>query len=414
MRAVFACLVLAAPSTAQVPIAYVQTLIAQNSASFGYQGRSFAVDGRCQIIGNWGDGTFGQNSGAARIYERGATGWIETTTLTASDAATQSYFGLTVAMRGDTAAVGAYQDLGNGTGCGAAYVFRRVNGQWLELAKLVPSDGAVRDQFSFSLAVLDGVVIATAPYADASGEDSGAAYVFTEQPGGAWVETQKIVPTGCRPADRFGFEVAADGNTALIGAHWFDIGSAENAGAIFAYESNAAGQWVEVARLQSAQPRAGDWFGISVDIEADTAVIGARFDSELATHAGSAYVFERAGGQWQQRQKLFASDFDEIDFFGWSVDISGSSILVGAPLDDDQGFWSGSAYLFERNGQQWLETAKFIPPDGGQLDYFGVDVAIAGCELIVSAPEYDLPPFSDTGAVYVFNRCPQVLAPERR
>ncbi|MEZ6015356.1 MAG: FG-GAP repeat protein [Planctomycetota bacterium] len=401
-----ALLLCAASAHAQAPVTFEQSIYARETANFGYQGRSFVAEGDTLVVGNWGDGQFGQNSGAARVYERTASGWKERFKLIAEDASTQAYFGMTVAMSGDTIAVGAYKDNAGGRKCGAAYVFRLIDGAWKQLAKLTPNDGVQFDQFSFSLAVLDGVVIATAPYADANGEDSGAAYVFTEQPNGAWIQTQKLTPNDARPHDRFGLEAAAQGTTAMIGAHWSDVGAAADAGAMYVFDRNAAGSWQQSARLTSLDADPGDWFGISVAMDGDTAVIGARADSEAAYYAGAAYVFERAGGVWTQRQKLLAGDPDEIDFFGNSVDVRDGAILVGACLDDDLGYWSGSAYLFEPVGGRWSQTAKLVAPDGGMLDYFGVDVAITGCDLLVSAPEHEPQGFVDTGVVYSYNRCP--------
>ena len=265
--------------------------------------------------------------------------------VTAGDGATGDWFGYAVAIAGDTAIIGAYyDDNGNGSDAGAAYVFQRVDGAWTERQKLTATDGAADDQF--------------------------------------------------------GLSVAIDGDTAIIGAYLDDNGNGVNAGAAYLYQ-RVGGVWTELVKLTASDGASTDWFGVSVAIEGDRALVGANYDdNDRGSGAGAAYVFQRMGGTWPLLQKLAAADGAAGDRFGVSVTIDGDYAAVGAFQDDGPAIDSGSAYLFQRAGGGWNQIAKVVADDGAENDYFGRSVAIDGAILVVGADRKD----SFTGAAYVVER----------
>ncbi|MDP7032835.1 MAG: FG-GAP repeat protein, partial [Gemmatimonadota bacterium] len=172
----------------------------------------------------------------------------------------------------------------------------------------------------------------------------------------------KLLAADGAASDYFGFSVSISGDTAVIGAAWDDDnGSYSGSAYIFRFDGK---QWIQEAKLLAADGAADDHFGFSVSISGDTAVIGAYYDDDNGTASGSAYIFHFDGTQWIQEAKLLAADGDEGDWFGSSVSISGDTAVIGARSDDDNGSYSGSAYIFHFDGTQWIQEAKLLAADG--------------------------------------------------
>lgn len=159
-------------------------------------------------------------------------------------------------------------------------------------------------------------------------------------------QAQKLVASDGAVDDRFGISVSISGDTALIGA-FRDDDNGTDSGSAYVFNT-VAGSWIETAKLIADDGTNGDWFGQSVSLSADTAVVGAQFDIGNGSHSGSAYVFEKMGLAWVQTGKVFADDGASADKFGFSVSISGATMVIGVPDDDDNGAGSGSAYVFEK------------------------------------------------------------------
>ena len=342
---------------------------------------------------------------------------IDPSKLTAGDGLGGDLFGYSVAVDGNTAVIGAHHD---DTRNGSAYVFTKVSGVWSQAAKLTASDGAADDEFGYSVAV-DGDTIVVGAHqndADTNDNDEGAAYVFTK-PALGWGDwsnldtngkaglTTKLTAFGAAAGDEFGISVAVDGDTILVGAYQND----SNKGAAYIF-TRFRGVWgnapvsvnhrVETAKLVAADGAANDEFGISVALDGDTAVIGARQDD---TRNGSAYVFTKVSGVWSQKAKLIASDGAADDEFGISVAVDGDTIVVGARQDDDNGNQSGAAYVFIRVSGVWSHNTKLTASDGAANDELGISVAVDGDTIMVGAHQNDADTNNnDEGAAYVFIR----------
>jgi hypothetical protein len=167
--------------------------------------------------------------------------------------------------------------------------------------------------------------------------------------------------------------------------------------------------WGQVAKLTAYQAASGDYFGSSVSISGSTVVVGSSGDDDNGTNSGSAYIFGRDQGgvdAWGQVAKLTASDGASYDEFGRSASISGDTIVVGANGDDDHGSNSGSAYIFGRDQGgvgTWGHVAKLTASDGASYDYFGWSVSISGDTIVVGANGDDDNGLG-SGSAYIFGR----------
>jgi hypothetical protein len=393
----------------------VAKLTASDAAAFDNFGNTVAVSGDTVVVGANGDDDGGDASGSAYIFERnqgGADAWGQVAKLIASDAAADDQFGRSVAISVDTIAVGARWDDDNGSASGLAYIFERNQGGadvWGQVAKLIASDAAAGDEFGTAVAISGDTIVAGARWDDDAGNASGSAYTFVRS-GNAWEQIQKAAAADAATDDQFGWSVAISGDTAVVGAYLDDDGGNES-GSAYVFERNQSGadSWGQVAKLTASDPAADDQFGWSVAISGDTVVVGAYLDDDGGSDSGSAYVFERNQGgadAWGQVAKLTALDPAPDDFFGNTVAISGDTVVVGAVWDDDGGNASGSAYVFERNqggADAWGQVAKLTASDAAVEDYFGNAVAISGDTIAVGAV-WDDDGGDFSGSAYVFER----------
>jgi len=169
------------------------------------------------VIGADREATGGSNAGAVYVFTRSGGAWVEQAKLMASDAQASDQFGVSVSVSGDTAVIGADREATGGSNAGAVYVFTRSGGAWVEQAKLMASDAQANDVFGASVAVSGDTAVIGAYFEDTGGSSAGAAYVFTRS-GGAWVEQAKLMASDAQASDVFGASVAVSGDTAVIGA----------------------------------------------------------------------------------------------------------------------------------------------------------------------------------------------------
>ena len=327
--------------------------------------------------------------------------------LTASDGAAEERFGDSVSISGDYAIVGAPRDDDNGDRSGSAYIFKYNGGSWIQQTKLTASDGEAYDWFGWSVSMSGDYAIVGAPYDDDNGGASGSAYIF-KRSGSSWTQQAKLTASDGATGDVFGLSVSISRDYAVVGAH-LDGDNSTDSGSAYIFK-RVGTIWSEQAKLTASDGAAEDWFGCSVSISGDYAIVGAVWDDDNGYHSGSAYIFKRSGSSWTQQAKLTAPDGAAEDLFATAVSISGDYAIVGASYDDDNGINSGSAYIFKRNGTSWLEQAKLIPPDSIDSSYhFGNSVSISGDYAIIGARygyKYvsELNHARDGGSAYIFKR----------
>ncbi len=346
-------------------------------------GEAIAIDGNIAVVGDPGYEEIYENGGAAYVLEYNGTNWNKIATLTASDPSIGGgdEFGSSVAISGNTIVVGAPSSGDGGVASGAVYVYEMPAGGWTDMTetqKLVPSDLATIDRFGIGVAISGTTIVAT-KRGDGSG-NIGAAYVYENS--GTWTQVDKLMPATILSTDFFGSSVALEGTTLVVGASQRTGG-----GSTFIFENTTG--WNEVAELTASDRVSSDLFGISVAISGSTVVAGASRDHISGTDEGSAYVFEKPVGGWidmTETQKLVASDVASFDYFGESVSISGSSILIGSRLSDPNGLInSGAAYVYEYNdgSSSWIEGAILTATGGVAHDNMGIGTAISGDQILI-------------------------------
>ena len=322
------------------------------------------------VNGNQADNGAAQ-SGAAYVFSRRGAVWTQQAYLNASNTEAGDNFGWSVALSGDTLAVGALNEDSGGSNqtdnsasnSGAAYVFSRSGAVWSPQAYIKASNAASNDYFGTTLA-LDGETLAVG----ASGKNSsaGAAYVFSRS-GVTWTEQAYLLASNTEAGDMFGKGVALSGDSLAVGApaEDGDANTISNSGAAYVFSRSGA-TWTQQAYLKASNPEASDYFGISLAFSGETLAVGTYYEDSSATgvngnqtdnsaaQSGAAYVFSRSGTAWTQQAYLKASNTEAGDHFGFSLALNGDSLAVGARLEggngtsqtDNSAASSGAVYLF--------------------------------------------------------------------
>jgi len=442
--------------------AYVK---ASNTSSYDKFGSSVAISGNTLVIGAWEEdsnatginGDQGNNAalsaGAVYVFVRTGSTWSQQAYLKASNTAEQDSFGWSVAISGDTLAVGAYLEDSKATGingdqadnaffnAGAVYVFQRSGTEWTQQAYLKPSNTGGGDQFGTAMAISGDTLVVSSPLesskatgvngdgADNSVVQSGAVYVFTRS-GTTWSQQAYVKASNPGAGDGFGRAVAISADTLVVGsrgegskATGIDGDQADNSaagsGAVYVFVRNGT-TWSQQAYIKASNTEAGDQFGWAVAISGSTMVASAPYEDSKATginglqtdntalQSGAVYVFTRDFTAWSQKAYIKASNTEAGDFFGTSVALSPSLLAVGATYEasnatgvngnqgDNSAYGAGAAYTFSRNSSGvWSQTAYLKASNTASEDFFGVALAASGDTLVVTAP------YEDSGATGV-------------
>ena len=451
-------------------------LKASNTGANDNLGYSVALSGDTLVVGSPQEGSSAtgvngdqannnaQNSGAVYVFTRTAGVWSQQAYLKASNTDANDQFGVSVAISGDTIAVGAQFEDSNGSqsdnsaqDSGAVYVFTRTGGAWTQQAYLKGHNTEAGDQFGVSVAV-EGDTLAVGAIGEASeaccinhdgsnnnAPGSGAVYVFTRT-AGVW--SQQAYVKASNAGGLFGYGLALAGDTLAVGAPFeasnatgVNGNEADNsaplAGAVYVF-TRTGGNWTQQAYLKASNTDAGDRFGLGLDLDGDTVVVGARFEASASSgvngnqadnsvnNSGAAYVFTRTAGVWSQQAYLKASHAENSNNFAGAITIAGDIVAVGARLEDSGSTGingnqvsnsapdSGAVYVFKRTAGVWEETAYLKASNTGAGDEFGISVALSGNTLAVGAVFEDSNATGvngiqadnnapNSGAVYVFD-----------
>lgn len=315
--------------------------------------------------------------------------------------------GNSIAIDGDWMVVGAQSEDGQNPDGGGARVYKRNGGRWDFFQTIDADDEETLDRFGYDVAIQGTTIVIGARMDDDRGVNSGSVYVYEYNAAEEiWVHTEKLVDQfNGSTRDQFGHAVAIDGDTIVVGAR-LDDGGGRSSGAIHIFERTADG-WASNGRILASDTDQGDQFGSDVAIEGNTIVVGARKDDTGGTDSGSAYIFEKQGGVWVETAEILASNTRRNNFFGFSVDISGDTVVVGMPIRSDR-FREGEVHVFERNlggTDNWGEVVRLTESDNPepQLDQFGYSVAIDGDYVAGGARRADSV-LNNAGLVYLFSR----------
>jgi hypothetical protein len=360
-------------------------------------GQSVSISGATAVVGVPGD-----NSGAGDVYVYTLSGttWTQQTVLTASDATAGDNFGASVSINGTSIAVGAP---GRGSAQGAVYTFTFDGSNWNQNATILTNaTGAAGDKLGASVSVQNFTVAAGSPFATVTANAAAGLVIIFDSPdsGTTWNPVNLHANPGhLAPNNHFGTSVSLSSGSVLIGAPNETQGPAANSGAAYVF-LNTAGIWTQQARLQPG-PSAGALFGTSVSLNVDTAAMGAP-----GTTNGTAYVFMRTAGVWSAGTALTASDAASGDAFGASVAVSGTGLVVGAPLANGAGAGSGKAYEFTSTLGVFAQTDALVATNNAAGDNFGASISLDAGYALVGAPLASVSTGTGNGAAYVFAPAP--------
>ena len=280
-----------------------------------------------------------------------------------ANTATEDRFGAAVAVGSGRIVVGAYGDDDNGSNSGSAYIFD-LDGN--ELAKITASDAAADDYFGNSVAVGSGRIVVGAYW---DNTNAGSAYIFDLD----GTQLAKITASDGAVGDEFGYSVAVGSGRIVVGAYKDDDNGSDSGSAyIFDLDGN------QLAKILASDGASNDDFGSTVSVGSGRIVVGAPGDTVNGLESGSAYIYDLDGNQLT---KILPSDGGAYRYFGNSAAVGSGRIVVGAYQDSENGSSSGSAYIFDLDGN---ELAKIIASDGDVGDYFGWSVAVGSGRIVIS------------------------------
>ncbi len=358
---------------------YYPVAMEDGNAGDGFGEWSVSIDGDYAIIGAWYDtDAAGIRQGSASIYRLVAGVWIFQTKFFNTDAAAYDYFGYSVCIKGDYAAIAASNDDdAAGAHQGSVSIYHLVAGVWTFQTKLLNTDAASGDAFGSSVAINGNyLIIGAFVDDDASGADEGSASIY-HLVAGIWTFQTKLLNSGAASGDGFGRSVSIDGDYAIIGASYDDDAAGTNQGSASIYHL-VGGVWTFQTKLLNTDAGINDYYGWSVSINGDYAIVGAWGDDDVAgTNQGSASIYHLVGGVWILQTKLFNTAVAPSDLFGVSVSIRGDFALIGASLDDGAaGMDQGSAVIYKRLGNSWQKYQQIFDPAANAGDTFGTSIAI--------------------------------------
>jgi len=368
-----------------------------------YFGFSVALDNNYAVIGAYGYKPNNYNKGMAYILYFDGYSWNKIAELKPSSDG--RFFGYSVSISGDNIVVGDYSD-------GSAYVFTKPSGGWedmTETAKLTDSDDS--NEFGYSVNISGDNIVVGAPGTGVG----GSAYVFTK-PSGGWTnmtQTAKLTASDGANSDKFGYSINISGDNIVIGAYGDDDnGNWSGSAYVFTKPSGGWEDMTETAKLTASDGAEQDYFGYSVSVSSNDIVIGAYGDDDNGDWSGSAYVFTKPSGGWinmTETAKLTTSDGTEYDYFGYSVSISDDNIVVGAYQDNDNGIWSGSAYVFTKPSGGWTNMTQTAKLTANNKGYLGYSVSISNNNIVLGAP-YNSDNSVNEGSAYLFRNCSETTS----
>lgn len=322
------------PATSQILVSKLLPNDPKHEARFGV---SVSFDGEAAFIGaHFADAPGVPAAGAVYVFERDGVLWTQTQKLTASDAGYSDIFGVDVAHEGDLAVVSARYDKDNGPRSGSAYVFRREPSGWIEEAKLLPSDGQAGAEFGVCVAV-SGDLVAVGPSSFTSSPPpgfGGAVYLFERQSPGVWVEVQKLVGSLSVTGSGFGHSVDFVGDQLLVSQP--GISQQPGSGLTYIFQKQGAA-WSEASVLQPGDLGASDFFGSVLHHDEERLLLSAHKQDGGTTDTGAVYAYQLNGGAWIQDQKLTASDAQAGDFLGGWGSLLGDHLFLSSIGNDQSG-----------------------------------------------------------------------------
>ena len=370
-----------------------------------------------------------------------------------NDSRQGAYFGRFVDQNDDFIIISAYKDSENVSSSGALYIFKKVNGVYIQSQKVFPGDGMVEQFFGYSIGISKEWIVTGAHHDSSKGASSGAVYILKKNSNDKWDIVQKLVPADLSEGDEFGKKVSLYENT-LVSSCYLDDDNGINSGVVYVYKL-IDGKWQQNTKILPSTPMEYSQFGLSLDLFKDKLIVGAPFEGkkelgaayvyeynndkwnevskfqpddlmdynqfgitvkinddfafvssikndDFGENSGIVYVYRRVNGDWQYFQKLNGPDEEKGDGFGIDLTVTDSFVVIGSYFDDDNGLNSGSVYLYKLKGGKWKFCKKINPSDGSESDAFGASISLKNNNLLVGA-------YSDSdkgflsGSAYIFS-----------
>ena len=366
-------------------------------------GLAMAISGNLMVVGVPLDDTGESDSGRAYVYDLSSgTPHIPVATLNNPSPAVSDRFGYTVAISGTRVVVGAYLDDTGVTDAGSAYVYDLSSGTPLVPMVIYKPGPAQSERFGYSVAISGTRVVVGDYFDDTGATNAGTVYVYDLSSGTPTAPVSTLNSPSPTAGGVFGCSVAISGTRLMVGAYGNDTG-ATNAGIAYVYDLSSGTPTVPIATLNNPSPAAEDNFGWSVAISGTRAVVGAYRDDAGASDAGSAYVYDLSSATPTVPVATLNNPSPAAqDFFGWSVGIFGTQVVVGAYADDTGATEAGSAYVYDLSSSTpTVPVTTLTKPSPAGTERLGWSVAIDGSTIAIGAP-YDDSAMHNNGYAYVF------------
>lgn len=340
-------------------------------------GSSVAISGDLILVGAEDPGPSGPQTGSVYAFSRSGGTWTQEARMRPDQTKSRS-FGRALDLEGNRALIGASADRTAAFVGGAGYIFEREAGGWVQKAQLLANDAAQGQQLGQSVSLSGDRALLGAPLGFRPQDDAGAAYVFIRQ-GGTWVQEARLVPDEMDTTEWFGDAVSLSGSVALIGA---DRSNPQGtvSGAAFVF-TRSGGTWSQTTRLLPSDGSENDTFGTSVALSGNGAIISAPSRDSGGLFRGAVYVYGRSGSSWNELDVLTASDGQDRDGFGKAVALDGNTAIIGVPDADVVGPASGAAYAFSEVGPV---SAEGTAPEAVVLSAPAPNPASGGTVLTLS------------------------------
>jgi len=388
-----------ASGTPSVPAHTIDNPTPVNNDFFGC---SVAISGTRLAAGAHGDNTGASDAGSAYVFElTSGTPTAPVFSLNTPSPSSDEEFGTSVAISGTMVVVGCHHDDKGASNAGSVYVHDFTsNTPQLPVLTIDNPAPVLNDYFGASVAASGNLIIVAAYQDDGGATNAGTVYVYNRTSATPATPVFTIPNPTPQAQDQFGNAIAVSGSILVVGAFKNDAGALD-AGSAYVYNLASPTPTVPIMTLDNPEPNADDWFGYSVGISGSLVAIGAYGDDAGAINSGSVYIYNTASGTPTLPVAILRNPGPGTDdWFGYSVGISGNNVLVGSPMDESGEPDSGSAYVFDL-GTPGIPLATLNNPAPEPEDYFGISVAISGTRLVVGASEVDLGA-SDTGSAYVY------------
>lgn len=375
-----------------------QGKISSDGITLDFLGCAVAISGEYAVIGANGSNN---NQGKAYIFKKTNSFWQEQAILVASDGAAGDYFGNNVTIDGDYVIIGAlYKDVGANTNQGRAYVYKRTGSNWIQEAIINSPDGTVDDGFGSSVSISGEYAVIGAQYKKISGNvNQGKAYIF-KRSGTTWTHNGSLLATDGAVNDYFGGSASISGIYAAVGAR----GKLNKQGKVYIYK-RTGNAWVLQFEILASDGAANDAFG-TLSLSGDYLISGAYAKTSLPDiNAGKAYIYKRNGNNWIEQASFFPIDGHNNDYYGLSVSITPDYAVVGSMLMTVNGNnYGGKAYVYKRSGNEWKYETDIFASDSDFNDKFGTSVAIDDNQIVVGASTKTTNNIIAMGKVYFFNK----------